>query len=185
MNRFDPDFLRERYSDLELDVEASLGGELRMSISGDRALDLLRRLAEDEASPLTRLVDLTAIDHGEGRARFEVVYRLDSVDRRTPVRVHARIASPEADSPSSDDLALRPTIDSVVKIWPSASWLEREVYDLFGIRFRGHSELRRLLLDESFEGAPLRKDFPRAGHVRRSEVGGDEGVQVLASEESR
>jgi NADH-quinone oxidoreductase subunit C len=156
----DPEALRSQCMDLEIEVESAEDGELRIEVDSSHALKLLRRLREDEMMRLVRLVDLTAIDRGAEPRRFEVIYRLDTLDRGNPVRVHAGIdGSPAA---GEDE---QPILDSVVTIWPVAGWLEREVFDLFGIRFRGHPELRRLLLDEHFDGAPLRKDFPRKGRI--------------------
>lgn len=164
MGIIDPEALRSQYMDLEIQVESAEDGELRIEVDSSHALKLLRRLREDETMGLVRLVDLTAIDRGAEPRRFEVIYRLDTFDRGNPVRVHAGIdgspAAGEGDQPSCE-----PILDSVVTIWPVAGWLEREVFDLFGIRFRGHPELRRLLLDEHFDGAPLRKDFPRKGRI--------------------
>jgi len=138
----------------DFDVEVSEGGEfeIRLSVDARRALDLLRRLREDSEISMRRLVDLTAIDRGpqggQG-ARFEIVYRLQSASMDSRLRVHVPVEG------------THPTMDSVVTLWPAAGWLEREVFDLFGIRFRGHPDLRRILLAADFEGAPLRKDFPR------------------------
>ena len=111
---------------------------------------------------MQRLVDLTAIDRGPGEAgpgdgqpaaaRFEVVYWLASASTRERLRIHVPVAAGEGET--------APTLESVVALWPGADWLEREVFDLFGIVFRGHPSLRRILLEADFEGAPLRKDHP-------------------------
>jgi NADH-quinone oxidoreductase subunit C len=99
------------------------------------------------------LADLCAVDYlaypdREG-PRFEVVYHLLSTQHLHRVRVKAGVPEVPAQ------------IDSVVEVWPAANWLEREVFDLYGIRFRNHPDLRRLLLYEEFEGHPLRKDYPK------------------------
>jgi NADH-quinone oxidoreductase subunit C len=104
---------------------------------------------------MKRLVDLTAIDRGGEQARFELVYRLQSVERGSSLRIHVRVEGAQGESADA-----APFVDSVTSLWPAANWLEREVFDLFGIRFKGHPDLRRILLDEGFEGAPLRKDHP-------------------------
>jgi NADH-quinone oxidoreductase subunit C len=83
--------------------------------------------------------------------RFELQYQLTSIPRRAKVRL--RVHLPGAD----------PVIDSVTSIWPGANWMEREVFDLFGIRFQGHPDLRRILLPDDWEGYPLRRDFPVEG----------------------
>jgi NADH-quinone oxidoreductase subunit C len=108
----------------------------------------------------TQLADLCGVDYqahaggaGEGQ-RFAVVYHLLSMELNQRVRVRAYCAD--------DDF---PAVDSVVGIWPSANWFEREAFDLFGIVFPGHPDLRRLLTDYGFVGHPFRKDFPLSGHV--------------------
>jgi NADH-quinone oxidoreductase subunit C len=95
------------------------------------------------------LVDLTAVDYLGEKPRFELVYHLLSLEHNHRVRIKARVdeASPE--------------IDTTVPLWAAANWMEREVWDMYGIRFRGHPDLRRILLYEEFEGHPLRKDYPK------------------------
>jgi NADH-quinone oxidoreductase subunit C len=95
------------------------------------------------------LVDLTAVDYLGETPRFEVVYHLLSLKHNHRVRIKARV------------LESAPEIDTVISVWPAAGWMEREVWDLYGIRFRGHPDLRRILLYEEFEGHPLRKDYPK------------------------
>ncbi len=103
------------------------------------------------------LADLTAVDPGRGET-LEVVYQLWSIPRKKAVRIKAVL-------PQSD-----PRIDSVTPIWQGANWLEREVYDMFGIVFEGHPDLRRILMPQNYaEGHPLRKDFPLRGRLSREE----------------
>lgn len=147
MSGLDPVMLRARHRDLSIEVAESSGSEMRVSVPASHARALLSRLRDEPESSMTRLVDLTAIDRGADQARLEVVYRLQSIELETSLRVHATLDGTE--------------IDSVTSIWPAANWLEREVFDLFGIRFKGHPDLRRILLEEAFEGAPLRKGHPR------------------------
>jgi NADH-quinone oxidoreductase subunit C len=112
----------------------------------------MRFLRDDEATAFEMLMDLTAVDLlGRGEPRFEVVYHLYSVARRHRLRVKVRVSETE------------PVVDSLTPVWPAANWMEREVWDLYGIRFAGHPDLRRLLLYEEFEGHPLRKDYPKTG----------------------
>ncbi len=108
-------------------------------------------LRDDPECGFEMLVDLCAVDYLEqGRTpRFEVVYHLLSLASGRRLRIRAGV--PEDDC----------TVDSVVELWPAADWMEREVWDLYGIRFDGHPDLRRLLLYEEFEGHPLRKDYPK------------------------
>lgn len=106
-------------------------------------------LKEDEKLGYGFLSDITAVDYWQKKEpRFEVVYQLVSLTERKRLRV--RVPVPERE----------PVVDSLVPLWPGAGFLEREVWDLFGIRFDGHPDLRRILLYEEFEGHPLRKDYP-------------------------
>lgn len=97
------------------------------------------------------LADLTAVDRYPIEPRFEIVYQLLAFQRRERVRIKARVTSEN------------PRIDSVVPLWPAAAMLEREVFDLFGVHFIGHPNLRRLLMPEDWEGHPLRKDYAVEG----------------------
>lgn len=136
----------------------------RVTIASEGALETLRRLRDDPALGMRRLVDLTVVDRG-GSPRFEVVYVLCAPDANESIRV--RVAVPEAD----------PVLDSAVALWPAAGWLEREAFDLFGLRFRGHPDLRRILLPSDFEGAPLRRDpvGPSADAAASSAPGATQG----------
>jgi NADH-quinone oxidoreductase subunit C len=118
------------------------------AIVGAAGIAPLMRFLRDELT-FDVLVDLTAVDWPEREPRFEVVYHLLAMDRRERLRVKAGVPESPAE------------IDSVVSVWPAANWLEREVWDMYGIRFRGHPDLRRLLLYDEFEGHPLRKDYPK------------------------
>jgi NADH-quinone oxidoreductase subunit C len=115
--------------------------------------DLLRVCRDDAALRFDMLMDLTAVDYltypgREQAPRFEVVYHLYSVSHNHRLRVKVEV--------DEDD----PVVPSAVPLWPIANWFEREVWDMFGIRFAGHPDLRRLLLYEEFVGHPLRKDYP-------------------------
>jgi NADH-quinone oxidoreductase subunit C len=115
---------------------------------------VLRAVAEHcrEALQFNLLTDATCVDRFPMEPRFEVNYHLVSIPRRDKVRLKVRLAG--------DD----PVIDSLVPVWPGANWLEREIYDLMGIRFTGHPDLRRILLPDDWEGHPLRKDYPVEGY---------------------
>lgn len=95
------------------------------------------------------LVDLTAVDYHPRRPRFEVVYHLLNVEGHARLRVKVQLEESH------------PHIASIVQLYPIADWLEREVWDMFGIKFEGHSNMKRLLLYEEFQGHPLRKDYPK------------------------
>lgn len=164
MSALDLDALRATYADLNVQVSFSPTSdpdspEARMRVPGDQARTLLERLRGEADAPSVRLLDLTIVDRMDASpAGFEVVYRLASRVDEFAYRVHGFIPDSAEDNPS---------IDSVSALWPSALWLEREAFDLFGIGFRGHPELRSLLLgagfgagfgaDAELNGAPLRK----------------------------
>jgi NADH-quinone oxidoreductase subunit C len=109
-------------------------------------------LRDDSDCPFNFLADLTCVDWFPSEPRFEVVYHLLSIPNRERVRLKVWL---EGSSPA---------IDSVTPVWPAANYFEREVFDLFGVRFAGHPYLRRLLMPEDWEGHPLRKDYPVEGY---------------------
>jgi NADH-quinone oxidoreductase subunit C len=135
-------------------------GELSLALKAADYLDVMRILRDDNALKFEQLIDLCGVDYSaykdqpwEG-ARFAVVSHLLSVTHNWRVRV--RVFAPE------DDL---PVVASVASVWSSANWYEREAFDLYGIVFEGHTDLRRLLTDYGFIGHPFRKDFPISGTV--------------------
>jgi NADH-quinone oxidoreductase subunit C len=109
-------------------------------------------LRSDPNCAFDYLSDVTAVDWYPSDPRFEVVYHLFSMSKKERVRLKVRL--------SGD----RPSLESVTSVWPGANYFEREVFDLFGIRFNGHPYLRRLLMPEDWEGSPLRKDYPVEGY---------------------
>ncbi len=117
--------------------------------------DLLRATAEQcRDNPdlkFNLLSDATCVDRFPIEPRFELNYQLVSMERRDRVRLRTSVSAAE------------PVVDSLVPVWGGANWLEREIFDLFGIRFKGHPDLRRILLPDEFEGSPLRRDFPVEG----------------------
>ncbi len=119
---------------------------------------ILMFLKDNPSISMESLIDLTAVDYPNQEKRFILSYNLLSVSKNLRIRVKTKI---------SEDMP----IQSITDIYPCANWYEREVWDLFGIRFSGHPDLRRILTDYGFEGHPLRKDFPLTGHseVRYSE----------------
>jgi NADH-quinone oxidoreductase subunit C len=126
-------------------------GDATAVVERARLLDALHFLRDDPECAFQMLADLCAVDHLEqdGDPRFEVVYHLYSLEKNHRLRV--KVGVPEDDC----------TAPSAIPVWPGANWLEREVWDLYGIRFDGHPDLRRLLLYEEFEGHPLRKDYAK------------------------
>ena len=121
-------------------------GQLSVLVDGRRIVEVCDFLKGDAETSFNYLSDLTCVHYPDRRdAPFEIVYNLFSIEANERVRLKVRI---------------RDSVDSVTGVWPAANWLEREVFDLFGVRFNGHPDLRRLLLPPDWEGHPLRKDFP-------------------------
>ena len=106
---------------------------------------------QDPELNFNQLSDATCVDRFPNEPRFELNYQLLSIPRLARIRLRTSISGQQ------------PVIDSMEPLWPGANWMEREIFDLFGIRFEGHSDLRRILLPDEFEGAPLRRDFPVEG----------------------
>ena len=133
--------------------------ELTVHVALEGVLDLMAFLKTDASTRMTSLVDITAVDHPERANRFDIVYHLLSMYQNGRVRVKTEVA----------EMGMVP---SLVDVYPAANWFEREVFDLFGILFSGHPDLRRILTDYGFRGHPLRKDFPTTGYteVRYDEV---------------
>jgi NADH-quinone oxidoreductase subunit C len=132
-----------------LQATHALRGDATARVDAARILDVLRFLRDEPELEFEMLSDLTAVDYLGEEPRFEVVYHLYSLARNHRVRIKARVPEQPAE------------IDSAVSLFASANWMEREVFDLYGIRFRGHPDLRRILLYDEFEGYPLRKDYPK------------------------
>jgi NADH-quinone oxidoreductase subunit C len=139
--------LRE-FDPLAVEDTREFRGELTLFIQKARLRSVCEFLRDAPELTFKYLSDVTAVDCYPSEPRFEVVYHLLSLERFQRLRLKVRISGEN------------PTIDSVVPVWPGANAFEREVFDLFGIRFEGHPYLRRLLLPEDWEGYPLRKDYP-------------------------
>jgi NADH-quinone oxidoreductase subunit C len=153
------DTLKSVLGDLAQDVRVSLG-EVTVSVSASNYLAAATRLRDEAGCKFEQLVDLCGADYSEYRdgqydgLRYCVVSHLLSVSLNQRVRL--KVFCPDDDFP---------LVDSVTGIWNSANWFEREAFDLFGIIFEGHNDLRRILTDYGFIGHPFRKDFPTTGHV--------------------
>ncbi len=117
-------------------------------VPSSRIVEICTALRDDASLRFVLLADLTAVDWWPGEPRFEVVYQLVSFDPSGRLRLKTRLAGDN------------PAVATVSTVWPAANWLEREVYDLFGIVFDGHPDLRRLLMPDDWVGHPLRKDYP-------------------------
>jgi len=134
-------------------------GDTIVVVAGERSHEILRWLKETPGEAFDYLVDVTAVEYRDRERPLEVVYQLWSLSRRVFLRVKVEL-------PKDQPLE----VDSVADLWRAADWLEREVFDMFGITFRGHPDLRRILMWETYaEGYPLRKDFPLRGRFSRAE----------------
>jgi NADH-quinone oxidoreductase subunit C len=126
-------------------------GETTVVVPQQHLLRAAEFLANEASLGFTFLSDITAVDRFPMEPRFEINYHLLSIDRRERLRLKVRLAGTD------------PSVTSVTSIWPTANWHERENFDLFGIRFLGHPDLRRILMPDEWEGYPLRKDYPVEG----------------------
>ena len=141
-------------------------GELTLHVGKDDILTVLKHLRDDADCAFTQLLDVCGVDYPQRERRFDVVYHLLSMTQNARVRVKVELGETEQ-------------IPSATELFSSADWFEREAFDLYGILFVGHPDLRRLLTDYGFEGHPLRKDFPLSGHV---EVRYDDDVKRVVYE---
>jgi NADH-quinone oxidoreductase subunit C len=152
-----PDHLRERAvaaAVADFDADAVIAGkfdrnELTLEIVPAKIASVCGFLKYDQK--FVRLSAVTAVDRYPMEPRFEVIYHVHSIDRKERVRLKCRVTGSV------------PVIESVTSVWRSANWYEREVFDLFGIHFRNHPDLRRIMLPDEWEGHPLRKDYPITG----------------------
>ena len=135
-------------------IEAVKFDRDEMTIVVDRSAlrEACALLREDAACPFNFLSDVTCVDWYPAEPRFEVVYHLLSIPKKERVRLKVRLNSSS------------PNVDSLCSIWPGANYFEREIFDLFGVRFAGHPYLRRIMMPEDWEGHPLRKDYPVEGY---------------------
>ncbi len=143
--------IRESFPEEVLDVR-EFRGQVSVTVRKNRIVDICGYLREERDLKFDYLTDLCGMDYlGKKEKRFEVVYHLYSISQRHRIRLKAEVAE--------DD----PKIDSVTPLWVGANWHEREAFDMYGIVFSGHPDLRRILLPEDWEGHPLRKDYPVKG----------------------
>jgi NADH-quinone oxidoreductase subunit C len=139
--------LTERFPGSIVETHSYRGDDTAV-VNKEDILDICTFLRDDQALLYNFMMDLTAVDYLGKEPRFEVVYHLYSLKYNRRVRIKARVSESDC------------SIDSIVPIWIVANWFEREAFDLYGITFKGHPEMRRILLYEGFEGHPLRKDYP-------------------------
>ncbi len=127
-------------------------GETTIVVPRELLRAMAERCREDAKLQYNLLTDATCVDRFPAEPRFELNYHLVSIPRRQKVRLRVWLGGND------------PAVDSLVPVWPGANWLEREIFDLFGIRFLGHPDLRRILLPDDWEGHPLRRDYPVEGY---------------------
>ena len=149
-------------TELDTHISAKLGhkvldrriavGELTLTVPADEIIEVLTFLRDDARCRFEVLIDICGVDWPQRANRFDVVYHLLSprLNQRVRVKVHADDETP---------------VPSAIPVYPAANWYEREAFDMYGILFSGHPDLRRLLTDYGFQGYPLRKDFPLPGYV--------------------
>jgi NADH-quinone oxidoreductase subunit C len=138
--------LKERFTKSILEV-AEFRGESTIIVRKEDIVPICQFLRDDPELSFNFLSDLCAVDWLERKPRFDVAYNLYSIEKNHRVRLKVKVDDGEA-------------IPSVTPIWSTANWHEREVFDMFGIKFEGHPDLRRILMPEDWEGHPLRKNFP-------------------------
>ena len=141
--------LKERFGDSILEIHSFRGDDTAV-IRPEALIKIATFLKQDPELDYNFLMDLTAVDYLKmnKKPRFEVVYHFYSLSKKQRIRIKVPVE------------AVNPEVESLVSLWPGANWFEREVWDMFGIKFRGHPNLRRILMYEQFEGHPLRKDYP-------------------------
>jgi NADH-quinone oxidoreductase subunit C len=169
----------EELSELAAHIEGKLSntgietliafGELTIISPVDAIVDVMRFLRDDKKCDFGQLIDICGADYPERAARFDVVYHLLSMTKNRRIRCKVSVGEGEL-------------VSSIVDIFDNANWYERETFDMYGIVFSGHPDLRRILTDYGFEGYPLRKDFPLTGHV---EVRYDDDVKKVVYEPVR
>ena len=132
--------------------------ELTIEIDENNLIEVIQFLKSNERCKFKQLIDIAGVDYPDSEKRFQLVYLLLSHENNIRIKV-------------STQFQLNQIINSITKIFPSANWMEREVFDMYGIKFKNHPDLRRILTDYNFKGHPLRKDFPLTGfnEVRYSE----------------
>ncbi|WBU63195.1 NADH-quinone oxidoreductase subunit C [Paracoccus aerodenitrificans] len=159
------ELVQARFTDDVQSADIALG-ELNVIVGLSSLLRVIEFLQSDTNCRFSTLIDITAVDHPERPERFDVVYQMLSMYRNQRIRVKVAVRE--------DQL-----VPSLTGLFPGADWYEREVFDLFGIMFSGHPDLRRILTDYGFRGHPLRKDFPTTGYV---EVRYDEALKRVVYE---
>jgi len=151
-----PDILENILSTIEENCKINDGfikfEQIQISINPDELISILEFLKDDDVCQFRQLTDIAGVDFPERQNRFDIVYHFLSFKNNARIRIKIEISENEA-------------IQSITQIFPAANWFEREAFDMYGIQFTDHPDLRRILTDYGFEGYPLRKDFPLTGNV--------------------
>ena len=126
--------------------------EILIEINESDLIDVVQFLKSNEKCKFRQLIDIAGVDYPEEEKRFQLVYLFLSHENNNRIKLLIKLQSDQV-------------VDSITKIFPSANWMEREVFDMYGVKFKNHPDLRRILTDYGFEGHPLRKDFPLTGHT--------------------
>lgn len=162
--------IKEKYPNEVIGIE-EFRGQVSIFLKKERILEVFHYLHDEPALSFDYLKDLTALDHlGKKDTRFEVVYHLYSMTHEHMIRVKVPVSEHDC------------SIESVTPLWIGADWHERECFDMFGIDFKGHYDLRRILMPEDWEGYPLRKDYPVKGPEPEEEWPGFKEVLKKAEE---
>ena len=147
-------------SELSTKIQSSVidNGELLIEVAESELVDVVQFLKSNESCKFKQLIDIAGVDYPQNEKRFQLVYLFLSIENNIRIKLLIKFQ-------------IEQTINSLTKIFPSANWMEREVFDMYGIKFKNHPDLRRILTDYGFKGHPLRKDFPLTGfnEVRYSE----------------
>jgi NADH-quinone oxidoreductase subunit C len=141
------DKIKQRFGATILETQETCGDET-IVVDRERAPEIMQALRDDPEFAFNMLTDVTAVDWPDREPRFELIYHLNSLDRHHRLRIKVRVDAAD------------PWVHTAHGVWKSADWLERECFDMFGIQFRGHPDLRRILMYDEFVGHPLRKDYP-------------------------
>ena len=151
-----PDILENILSTIEENCKINDGfikfEQIQIGINPDELISILEFLKDNDVCQFRQLTDIAGVDFPERQNRFDIVYHFLSFKNNARIRVKIEISENEA-------------IQSITQIFPAANWFEREAFDMYGIQFTDHPDLRRILTDYGFEGYPLRKDFPLTGNV--------------------
>ena len=147
-------------SELSTKIQSSsiTNNELKIEVGDNNIIDVVQFLKSNENCKFKQLIDIAGVDYPENEKRFELVYLFLSHENNLRIKLLIKFETDQS-------------INSITKIFPSANWMEREVFDMYGVKFKNHPDLRRILTDYGFKGHPLRKDFPLTGfnEVRYSE----------------